>query len=248
MPAAWVRCEVPLTAEVPTAPTLRLLATLRRQKLAAGLIEWFAGRALLRRLAITEHRPGMARLIDRIGAAETPPTGSGRGWPLGDDGMHWPVIDRALVQWLHGRSPAGWRVAIGHDGDEVCVLVAGEPSAVYAVHASRDAGLGGFPDDELRRWAKGAVMLRQVICLRPAVRASAAIGERIERASALLQARTTKLSARERQVVARIACGITNDGIAADLGVSPATVLTLRRRAYAKLGINSCVELSWLAD
>jgi DNA-binding CsgD family transcriptional regulator len=76
----------------------------------------------------------------------------------------------------------------------------------------------------------------------------ATIGKRVERADALLEARTTRLSARERQVVARIACGITNDGIAADLGVSPATVLTLRRRAYAKLGISNCLALSWLTD
>lgn len=248
MPVAWVRCEVPLTVEVPTAPTLRLLATLRQRQLAAGLIEWFAGRAVLRRLAITEQRPGMTRLVDRVGSAEDTPTGGARGWPLGDNSPHWPAIDRALVQWLHGRSPAGPRVAIGHDGDEVCVVVAGEPTSVYAVHASRDAGLGGFPDDELQRWAKAAVLLRQVICQRPAGRPSATMAERVERAGALLQARTTKLSEREQQVVARIACGITNDGIAADLGVSPATVLTLRRRAYAKLGINSCVELSWLAD
>ena len=60
--------------------------------------------------------------------------------------------------------------------------------------------------------------------------------------------RTPSLSLRERQAVARIACGITNDGIAADLGLSPATVLTLRRRAYAKLRISSCVQLTWLVD
>lgn len=248
MPVAWERFEVPHAVEVATAPTLRLLATLRRRQLAVGLIEWFAGRAVLRRLAIAEHRPGMARLIDRVGVAGDAPANGARGWPLGEEGARWPVIDRRLVHWLHGRSSFGWRVAIGHDGDEVCVLVAGDAAAVYAVHASRDAGLGGFPDDELRRWAKAAVLLRQVICRRPVMRPSAPMPERIDRASALLKARTTKLSEREQQVVARIACGITNDGIAADLGVAPATVLTLRRRAYAKLGINSCVELSWLAD
>lgn len=248
MPKPWELCEVPLAIEVPVSPTLRLLATLRKRQLAIGLVDWLAGRAVLRRLAITEHRPGMCRLIDRVGVAQDTTPGGTKGWPLGFEASQWAMIDRQLIQWLHGNCPAGWRVAIGHEGDEACVLVAGEASAVYAVHASRDPGLGGFPDDELRRWAKAAVLLRRVICQRPYTRPSANMGERVRRAEALLQARVTRLSDREQQVVARIACGITNDGIAADLGIAPATVLTLRRRAYAKLGIRSCVELSWLAD
>lgn len=244
MAKTWKLCEVPLDIEVPTGPTLRLLATLRRRQLAVGLFDWLAGRAVLRRLAIAEHRPGMSRLVDRVGVTDDA-TGA-RGWPLGCEGSHWPLIDRHLVQWLHGAGPAGRRVAIGTEGDEACVLVAGETSAVYAVHASRDADRGGFPDDELLRWAKAAVLLRQVLCQRTAPRSPAPMAERVERAGTLVRARATKLSEREQQVVARIACGITNDGIANDLGISPATVLTLRRRAYAKLGVRSCVELSWL--
>jgi DNA-binding CsgD family transcriptional regulator len=247
MTRSWKLCEVPLDIEVPTGPTLRLLATLRRRQLAVGLFDWLAGRAVLRRLAIAEHRPGMSRLVDRVGVDEDATAAGARGWPLGGEGSRWPHIDRHLVQWLHGAGPGGRRVAIGTEGDEACVLVAGEVSALYAVHASRDAELGGFPDDELLRWAKAALLLRQVLCRRASPRSPAPMAERVERAAALLQARATKLSEREQQVVARIACGITNDGIANDLGISPATVLTLRRRAYAKLGIRSCVELSWLA-
>jgi DNA-binding NarL/FixJ family response regulator len=44
-----------------------------------------------------------------------------------------------------------------------------------------------------------------------------------------------ELSARERAVCARIACGVSADGIAAELDVAPSTVTTLRKRAYAKL-------------
>ena len=248
MPKTWALCEVPLAVEVPIGPTLRLLATLRGRQLAAGLIEWFAGRAVLRRLAIVEHRPGMSRLIDRIGVTANALAAGARGWPLGSEGSCWPVIDQRLIQWLHGSSPAGWRVAVGHDGDEACMLLAGEVDSAFAVHASRDPDLGGFPDDELLRWAKAAVLLRQVIRQRPCTRPIASVAERVDRAEALLQARLTKLSDREQQVVARISCGITNDGIAADLGISPATVFTLRRRAYAKLGIRSCVEVSWFVD
>jgi DNA-binding NarL/FixJ family response regulator len=44
-----------------------------------------------------------------------------------------------------------------------------------------------------------------------------------------------ELSAREQAVCARIACGISADGIAVELDVAPSTVTTLRKRAYAKL-------------
>jgi DNA-binding CsgD family transcriptional regulator len=183
-----------------------------------------------------------------VGVPEEAAAGGTRGWPLGGESQRWPVIERSLVHWLHGSSPAGWRVAHAHESDEVRVLVAGEPAAVYAVHASREPGLGGFADDELRSWAKAAVLLRQVVCQRVHSRPGTTMAERVEHAAAKLNARATRLSVREQQVVARIACGMTNDGIAADLCVAPSTVLTLRRRAYAKLDINSCVELSWLAQ
>ena len=52
-----------------------------------------------------------------------------------------------------------------------------------------------------------------------------------------------KLSAREIQVSARAVLGITSEGIALDLGVKPTTVATLRKRAYAKLGIATVHEL-----
>ena len=51
------------------------------------------------------------------------------------------------------------------------------------------------------------------------------------------------LSSRERDVCARIACGLTADGIAADLDIAPSSVLTLRKRAYAKLGIHDRAAL-----
>lgn len=51
------------------------------------------------------------------------------------------------------------------------------------------------------------------------------------------------LSAREQQVCARALRGMTNPGIALDLGVQVSTVSTLRRRAFAKLHISTLSEL-----
>lgn len=47
------------------------------------------------------------------------------------------------------------------------------------------------------------------------------------------------LSNREVEVVLHIAGGLTKQEIADQMGVSPATADTFRRRAYIKLGVNS---------
>ena len=51
------------------------------------------------------------------------------------------------------------------------------------------------------------------------------------------------LTPRESAVACRIAAGMDTCEIARDLGVMPATVITFRKRAYAKLGIGSRAEL-----
>lgn len=47
------------------------------------------------------------------------------------------------------------------------------------------------------------------------------------------------LSSRETELVLHIAAGRTKQEIAEQMGVSPATADTFRRRAYVKLGVNS---------
>jgi DNA-binding CsgD family transcriptional regulator len=51
------------------------------------------------------------------------------------------------------------------------------------------------------------------------------------------------LPRREREVCERMLRGLTYDGIAADLGVSPNTVKTYRDRAFDRLGIHHRSEL-----
>lgn len=57
-----------------------------------------------------------------------------------------------------------------------------------------------------------------------------------------------RLTARELDVCAGLLRGLTYDGIAADLGLSVATVKTYRARAYDKLGINFRSQLFGLAS
>jgi len=53
-----------------------------------------------------------------------------------------------------------------------------------------------------------------------------------------------ELTGREVAVCARSILGVTAEGIALDLGIAQTSVLTYRRRAYARLNINSINQLS----
>lgn len=61
-----------------------------------------------------------------------------------------------------------------------------------------------------------------------------------------LQLAEPALSSRELDICAGIVCGQTSEAIALSLGLSVNTVLTYRKRAYARLGISTQNELMWL--
>ncbi|WP_312028319.1 helix-turn-helix transcriptional regulator [Aquabacterium sp. J223] len=126
------------------------------------------------------------------------------------------------------------------------ILFAGHAHNAYAFNVYRDAGAGAFDGDELQRFVAAAPLLRAALLPQLDWLHPAATGQRVEQAEGRLAERAPALSPREREVAARIACGMSNDGIAADLGVAPATVLTLRKRAYAKVGLHSRLQLLWL--
>lgn len=68
-------------------------------------------------------------------------------------------------------------------------------------------------------------------------------GDRIAALAARLHAREGRLTSRERDVLARVMLGVSSEGIALDLGIGLNTVLTYRKRAYARLGVTSQAEL-----
>lgn len=70
--------------------------------------------------------------------------------------------------------------------------------------------------------------------------------ESIYRYESLLQNLGTTLSRREIEVCARALTGETNSGVAKQLSISPATVRTLRNRAFSKMGVSRIQELSTL--
>lgn len=67
--------------------------------------------------------------------------------------------------------------------------------------------------------------------------------DRIGALAARLHALDGRLTLRERDVLSRVMLGMTSEGIALDLGIGLNTVLTYRKRAYARLGVTSQAEL-----
>jgi len=63
----------------------------------------------------------------------------------------------------------------------------------------------------------------------------------------LNEQRLAPLTAREREVLSRVARGLTNDQIAAELFMSPATVKTHVNRMMVKLGVHDRAQLVVLA-
>lgn len=138
---------------------------------------------------------------------------------------------------------AAWRNEIyerEHLADRLSFLYSPLPHMAFAINLYRDEALGRFQAGEIEQLLAVAPLLKQVHqgALRAGHGATATeLGpaQRIARAQEAIRARAPSLSPRELAVCARIACGISADGIAAELDVAPSTVLTLRKRAYAKL-------------
>jgi DNA-binding CsgD family transcriptional regulator len=68
-------------------------------------------------------------------------------------------------------------------------------------------------------------------------------GDRVAALAARLHALDGRLTRRETDVLSRVLLGVTSEGIALDLGIGINTVLTYRKRAYARLGVTSQAEL-----
>lgn len=111
----------------------------------------------------------------------------------------------------------------------------------------RDRASGRFDAAALEKLAELAPLL--VACAGKQLALSSRPAGTRSRSAALasfesmLQALDAGLTARERQVCAQALAGVTVAGIAVTLGVKESTVATLRRRAYAKLGISSLNSL-----
>jgi DNA-binding CsgD family transcriptional regulator len=129
--------------------------------------------------------------------------------------------------------------------ERVSVLYTLAPNTAWALHFCPPAAGARFADDVLDRLPPCALLVREIH--RIVAPASAVPAERVDAAQIRLGVRATSLSGRERQICARIAGGHSTTSIAAELGIATSTVMTLRKRAYAKLGIHDRLDLCHLA-
>lgn len=105
----------------------------------------------------------------------------------------------------------------------------------------RDAGL--FDACDVRRIAESADLLIAFLARHAPIEMSGGAGALRERFERCLSEGGHGLTHREAQVCAAIAVGMTSEAIALTLDISINTVLTFRKRAYARLGISSQNEL-----
>lgn len=153
----------------------------------------------------------------------------------------------ALLYDLADIPDPAWRAQIFDGRDltgRLSFLYAPLPRTVFALNLYRDGANGSFREQELTRLLGLGPILKKVH--RGALRSQLASPDTQQRVPAILSnlLRTApQLSTREREVCARIACGMGADGIAADLGVAVSTIATLRKRAYAKLAVHGRQQL-----
>jgi len=111
----------------------------------------------------------------------------------------------------------------------------------------RDRGSGRFDSSALTKLTDLAALLMACTGKHVAMTSKRAVPrarmDAVASFESMLQSLNSGLTRRELQVCAHALAGITVAGIAATLGVKDSTVATLRRRAYAKLGVVSLSAL-----
>lgn len=131
--------------------------------------------------------------------------------------------------------------AIGLSHQVSLIAASGREYVKLTLHRQSRAA---FDTEELSAWGRHLPWLVPLFTKH----VSSSVGQRMatpaaQRFEAYLADLCPALTPRERAVCSLIAIGISSEGIALRLKVSLNTVLTFRRRAYAKLHISSQAEL-----
>lgn len=118
----------------------------------------------------------------------------------------------------------------------------------YALNLYRNGEHGPFSDGEMTEVGDSAAVLAACCAKHDWCAATGSdddqdAASRVDGIRSCLQRHRASLSARESAVAARVLVGMTSDGIAVDLGIGLQSVLTYRKRAYAKLGVCGQREL-----
>jgi DNA-binding CsgD family transcriptional regulator len=139
--------------------------------------------------------------------------------------MEMPAEHRAKVYEAHGVA------------ERISVVCEESDDALFAVNLYRHAHARALTDAQLAEFGNlGPVLMalaRRHVALVPPVRGFAS----------RLATMQPDLTSRELDVCARLLRGMTQEGVAADLGLSVPTVKTYRNRAFVRMGIHFRSEL-----
>jgi len=138
-----------------------------------------------------------------------------------------PAQHKALVYEPHGMK-------------ERLSVIQQEAASVFAINFYRHVHQRPFTDAHLSDLASLAPVLLTLVQKQIALSTPQATsaGRDVKHWISKLIAHNASLTGREVEVCARLLIGMTQDGIASDLGLSLATVKTYRNRAFARLGIH----------
>lgn len=135
--------------------------------------------------------------------------------------------------------------------DRICervVLCRLKPHATFGLSVVRAEDSGPFAQNQLDALSTMADTLlslldkhRQIVSARQSYNPVSL--EQLPQIESVLQVSTPKLPRREAQVCARLICGRPMRAIAEELGVSPESVETYRKRAYLRLSVANKQEL-----
>lgn len=267
MAGHWTQQGVASDVQVSAAAMVDLLQDLEHRSPGSAALRFLSKAVAVDYLSLVGYAAdGLPRQIEAQAAAWHQRQTTLRCFALYRSRFYWHDEATALAAELHAADPEAARVEVLHYGqrdipepvwrEEIFVrerlagrltlMFCGHGDRVYALNLYRDLARGEFDDDEVGILRRAAPLLRAT--LRPRLEAARTDSGvmRLERLHERLAERAPGLARREAQVGVRIACGMSNDGIAADLGISPSTVHTLRKRLYAKLDIHSRMALVWL--
>ncbi len=123
--------------------------------------------------------------------------------------------------------------------ERLSVVQRAEDGGLFAVNLYHHDHQGAFGEGEVAGFAGMAALLLAAVRRHVELQAPPAAAD----ARAALRARCPALTARELDVCERLLRGWSYDGIAADMGLSVATVKTYRARAFGRLGLHFKSEL-----
>jgi len=118
--------------------------------------------------------------------------------------------------------------------------------SLFLLDLLRPTKLGPFAAEDVQRLSDAGRLVASIVgvhATRHRIDIAVRSNRRDDIAEQVVRFLGAGLTRREAEVVSRIVMGMRTDAIASELGIKAATVITFRKRAYAKLGVGRQAEL-----